>query len=101
MQFLPYLTNQKTSGRRDQREGVDYYATPEPVGQKMVEWLFIRPSESAGAFSGHGAIAMWFPEKANSTVIEPSYSLFSKLNARSGGGNRKMVNDTFEKLPHQ
>ena len=43
---LVYNTNQKTTGKRDQREGVDYFATPEPVGQKMVEWLNINEGES-------------------------------------------------------
>ena len=96
---LVYNTNQKTTGRRDQREGTDYYATPEPVGQKMVDWLGLQAGETAMEPSaGHGAIAMWFPEKVNVTVVEPSYKLFSKLNARAGGGGRKMINDIFENL---
>ena len=94
---LVYQSNQKVRGSRDSREGKDYYATPEPVGQKMVEILGLQAGESAMEPSaGHGAIAMWFPDKVNSTVIEPSYSLYTKLNARAGGGNRKMVNDIFE-----
>lgn len=94
---LVYQSNQKVRGSRDSREGKDYYATPEPVGQKMVEFLGLQAGESAMEPSaGHGAIAMWFPDKVNSTVIEPSYSLYTKLNARAGGGNRKMVNDIFE-----
>jgi hypothetical protein len=95
--MLIYDSNQKNRGSRDSRQGKDYYATAEPLGQKMVEWLDINPGESVMEPSaGHGAIAMWFPEKANATVIEPSYSLFSKLNARAGGGNRKIINDIFE-----
>ena len=94
---LVYQSNQKVRGSRDIREGKDYYATPEPVGQKMVEFLGLQAGESAMEPSaGHGAIAMWFPDKVNATVIEPSYSLYTKLNARAGGGNRKMVNDIFE-----
>ena len=63
----------------------------------MVEFLGLQAGESAMEPSaGHGAIAMWFPDKVNATVIEPSYSLYTKLNARAGGGNRKMVNDIFE-----
>lgn len=46
--------------------------------------------------AGHGAIAMWFPESINTTSIEPSYSLYAKLNARAGGGNRKIVRSNFE-----
>lgn len=97
--ILVYHGNQKQRGSRDSREGVDYYATPEPVGQKMIEWLGLRPGEIAMEPSaGHGAIAMWIPDRANSLVIEPSFKLFSKLNARAGGGNRRMINDTFENL---
>ena len=96
---LVYNTLQKTTGLRDQREGTDYYATPEPVGQKMVEWLGLQFEESAlEPSAGHGAIAMWFPEYATVTAVEPSHALFSKLNARSGGGTRKIINDTFENL---
>lgn len=94
---LVYNTNQKTSGRRDQREGVDYFATPEPVGQKMVEWLDLQAEETGlEPSAGHGAIAMWFPKHSNITAIEPSFSLFSKLNARSGGGDKKILNANFE-----
>jgi len=94
---LVYNTNQKTTGRRDQREGVDYFATPEPVGQKMVEWLNLAPEETGlEPSAGHGAIAMWFPKHSNITAIEPSFSLFSKLNARSGGGDKKILNVNFE-----
>jgi len=97
--ILVYNTNQKKRGRRDSREGVDYYATPEPVGQKMVEWLNLKPNDvGMEPSAGHGAIAMWFPESVSSVVIEPSYSLFSKLNARAGGGTRKMINSTFEEF---
>lgn len=97
--ILVYHGNQKQRGSRDSREGVDYYATPEPVGQKMIEWLGLRPGEIAMEPSaGHGAIAMWIPDRANSLVVEPSFKLFSKLNARAGGGNRRMINDTFENL---
>lgn len=97
--ILVYSSNQKTRGKRYEREGIDYYATPEPVGQKMVEWLDIREGDSdLEPSAGHGAIAMWFPETSNVTAVEPSFKLYSKLNARSGGGNRKIVNDTFENL---
>jgi hypothetical protein len=96
---LVYKTNQKQRGRRDSREGIDYYPTPEPVGQKMVEWLGLRPNESGlEPSAGHGAIAMWFPNHAKLTAIEPSYNLFTKLNARGGGGDRRILNETFEQL---
>jgi len=94
---LVYNTNQKNTGRRDQREGVDYFATPEPAGQKMVEWLGLHAGEKGlEPSAGHGAITMWFPHYVNITAIEPSYKLYSKLNARAGGGERKVLNDQFE-----
>lgn len=92
-----YSTNQKVSGRRDQREGVDYYATPEPLGQKMVEWADVREGDDVlEPSAGHGAIAMWFPIHSTATSIEPSYKLFSKLQGRSAGGTRKVLNQQFE-----
>jgi len=92
---LVYSTNQKQRGRRDQRKGVDYYPTPEPVGQKMVEWLGLREGDEAlEPSAGHGAIAMWFPSNVKGTVIEPSFELFSKLTARTG--DAKKINTTFE-----
>ena len=95
--ILVYQSNQKIRGRRDEREGVDYFPTPEPIGEKMVEWLNLKPVDTAMEPSaGHGAIAMWFPNFANVTAIEPSFNLYSKLNARAGGGDRKVINSTFE-----
>lgn len=94
---LVYATNQKKTGRRDQREGVDYFATAEPLGQKMVEWAYLRPTEHGMEPSaGHGAIAMWFPNYVTATSIEPSFDLYSKLTARAGGGTRKILNQKFE-----
>lgn len=94
---LVYNSNQKQRGTRDQRAGIDYYPTPEPIGQKMIEWLHLKEGETAlEPSAGHGAIAMWFPNYINITAIEPSFELYSKLNARSGGGERKILNTTFE-----
>ncbi|MEG2151104.1 MAG: DEAD/DEAH box helicase family protein, partial [Bacteroidaceae bacterium] len=96
---LVYHSNQKNRFKRSQREGNDYYATPEPIGQKMVEWLNLKKDDSVMEPSaGHGAIAMWFPNWVNSTAIEPSFSLYSKLNAKAGGGDRKILNTTFEEF---
>jgi hypothetical protein len=95
--ILVYQSNQKNRRSRGQREGVDYFATPEPLGQKMVEWLDLQVEETAlEPSAGHGAIAMWFPSFTNITAIEPAFELYSKLNARSGGGNRKIIQSTFE-----
>ncbi|MEL6614122.1 MAG: DEAD/DEAH box helicase family protein, partial [Bacteroidota bacterium] len=75
-----YYARGKTSKRNKGRDGVDYYATPEPIGLMMVEWLqlgrgdrFLEPS------AGHGAIARFVPEGTSSLLIEPSYRLAGQL----------------------
>jgi hypothetical protein len=96
---LVYATNQRKQGRRDQRQGVDYFATPEPIGQKMVEWSRFKPGEHGlEPSAGHGAIAMWFPNTISTTAVEPSYELFSKLSGRAEGANKRVLNQNFEDL---
>jgi hypothetical protein len=69
----------KTS-RDKAAEGTDYFATPEPLGLKMVEWADIRPTDAVlEPSAGHGAIARWFPELNKRTAIEPSFELSSRL----------------------
>lgn len=59
--------------------GADYFATPEPLGLKMVEWAGIIPGDSVlEPSAGHGAIARWFPEDAKRRAIEPSLELASR-----------------------
>lgn len=94
---LTYFTNQKKKGKRDQREGSDYYPTPEPLGQKLVEWSGIRTGEwLLEPSAGHGAIAMWVPANCGVTVIEPSFELYSRLGGRITNGNSKILNTIFE-----
>lgn len=92
-----YWAQQKNTKRRGQREGVDYFATPEPVGFKMVEWANIQPNDRAlEPSAGHGAIARFFPEQSDVTMVEPSYELSQR--AALANGNARIVNDTFEQL---
>lgn len=99
---LDYYGNQKVKGRRDNREGMDYFATPEPVGFKMVEWAMPQEGESAlEPSAGHGAIARYVSHDVSLTAIEPSNSLFGKLQLRAGGMGRKFVNDLFENYAFQ
>ena len=91
-----YNILRKTSSNKS-REGIDYYATPEPLGFKMVEWAdgkngdaYLEPS------AGHGAIARYVPATGQLTAIEPSTELYSKLNLRAGGGTKKVLQGTFE-----
>jgi hypothetical protein len=96
---LVYNTNQRIRGKRDERAGTDFFPTPEPLGQKMTEWLDLREGDQVlEPSAGNGAIAMWFPETGSTTVVEPSYTLFSRLNVRAAGGTRRLINQNFEDL---
>lgn len=89
-----YFAQQKKTSRTKAAEGVDYYATPEPLGLKMVEWAGIMTGDSVlEPSAGHGAIARWFPEKSDRTVIEPSLELASRLTLAT---DAKLINERFE-----
>jgi hypothetical protein len=89
-----YFGTQKKNARTKAQEGKDYFATPEPVGLKMAQWAGIRSGEDVlEPSAGHGAIARWFPEKANRTAVEPSSALRSRLAMVFDG---KIVEGTFE-----
>lgn len=96
--ILDYYTNQKITARRDQREGVDYYPTPEPLGFMMNEWGGVKEGdELLEPSAGHGAIARYAPTENKLTAIEPSGKLFSRLQIKVGGASgRNFVNDIFE-----
>ena len=71
-----YFARGKKTSSNKSAEGNDYYATPEPIGMKMVQWLgqkigdrFLEPS------AGHGAISRWSSDNAINTVVEPSGKL--------------------------
>lgn len=92
---LDYYTNQKLN--RNNREGVDYFPTPEPLGYKVVEWANIGEGDSVlEPSAGHGAIARYVPQTNELVAIEPSMSLFAKLQMKAGGLGRKFQNGTFE-----
>ena len=93
-----YFAQAKVRGRRDQREGTDYYATPEPIGLKMVEFANLKPGEKIlEPSAGHGAISRYFPEDAMRTLVEPSSSLASRASLNAPGA--RVVVDRFENLP--
>ena len=90
-----YYGRMKTTGRRDQREGLDFYPTAEPIAFKMVEWAGIRAYESVlEPSAGDGAIARYLPEHARRTIIEPSTDLLSRAELRAPGS--RGVNRDFE-----
>ncbi len=75
-----YFANAKKTARNKAAEGKDYFATPEPLGLKMVEWSGVRDGEKMlEPSAGHGAIARFFPEHTIRTAIEPSTALNSRL----------------------
>lgn len=91
-----YFGTAKKTAKTKAQEGVDYFATPEPVGFKMVQMLDLRGGEDAlEPSAGHGAIARWFPETANRTAVEPSNTLGSRLAMVFDG---KIVRGDFEEL---
>lgn len=92
-----YWATQKKNSKTKAQEGVDYFATPEPVGFKMAEWLGLRGGESSlEPSAGHGAIARWLPEISNRTVIEPSSPLRSRLAMAMDASKDRIVDGTFE-----
>lgn len=92
-----YWATQKKNSKTKAQEGADYFATPEPVGFKMAEWLGLRGGESSLEPSGgHGAIARWLPEVTNRTVIEPSNVLRARLAMAMDVGKDRIIDGRFE-----
>jgi predicted RNA methylase len=92
---LDYYSNQKLTSRN--REGVDYFPTPEPLGYKMMEWANMGEGDTVlEPSAGHGAIARYAPKGNQMVAIEPSQSLFTKLQLKAGGLGRKFQNTIFE-----
>lgn len=92
-----YWSTQKKNSKTKAQEGKDYFATPEPVGYKMAEWLDLRGGESSlEPSAGHGAIARWLPENTNRTAIEPSNPLRARLAMAMDASRDRLVDGTFE-----
>src|SRR5699024_5955753 len=74
-------TKQQGRGRSSRgREHSEFFATPEHLGMKMVQWADIKGGESAlEPSAGHGAIARWFPENSKNRAIELTNDLSSRL----------------------
>jgi GGDEF domain-containing protein len=86
-----YFATQK----RRSEEGKDYFATPEPVGLKMVQWLNIRPGDKLlEPSAGHGAIARFMPEGHDVDMVEPSPRLAGK--AKLSNPEAHIHETTFE-----
>lgn len=90
-----YFGKQKKNSRTKSQEGHDYFATPEPIGYKMVQWLQSKPGQSLlEPSAGDGAIARWMPDNTYNTVVEPSRDLTPRLMRNVAGA--KVVESTFE-----
>lgn len=75
-----YYSQRKATSQNKASRGVDYFATPEPLGFKMVQWLYAKENERLlEPSAGHGAIARFFPDYVESVAIEPSYDLSADL----------------------
>jgi hypothetical protein len=91
-----YYARQKRTSRDKSREGVDYFATPEPVGFKLVEWLGLAPGmDMLEPSAGHGAIARFTPDGVRGVFVEPSYELAAQLELNTNGTVRR---EGFEDL---
>jgi hypothetical protein len=91
-----YWKRQKRSAREKSNVSGDYYATPEPLGMKMVEWADPAANEKgAEPSAGHGAIARFFPGNTTNHFIEPNTDLRSELSLHAPG---EVKAGTFEDL---
>lgn len=94
-----YFARGKKSSSNKSQEGTDYFATPEPIGYKMAEWLGLQPNEKGMEPSaGHGAIARFFPGHANNTFIEPSFKLSSQLAMVADGSIKQSAFEDLNKI---
>lgn len=60
------------SKRKHSQGGIDFFATPEPLGMKMVQWLDMNPGDSIlEPSAGVGSISRFFPSNTNNVIIEP------------------------------
>lgn len=90
-----YFARTKNTKSRNQRQGLDFYSTPEPLGFKMAEWAGVRTYEKAlEPSAGDGAIARYIRADADRTIIEPSTDLITKAQLRAVGA--KAINERFE-----
>jgi hypothetical protein len=81
-----YYQRLKKTSKNKSKEGSDYFATPEPLGLKMIQWLNTEPDQRGlEPSAGHGAIARFFPGNTTNHFVEPSHYLSSELAINSTG----------------
>lgn len=75
-----YFARGKRNAKNKAKEGGDYFATPEPLGYKIVQWLNPQANEHGlEPSAGHGAIARFFPGFTNNHFIEQNINLTGEL----------------------
>lgn len=90
-----YFANQKKNAGNKAAEGKDYFATPEPVGFKMVEWAGLNDGDKVlEPSAGHGAISRFFSPNTENVIIEPSGKLAALAQMNTDGA--KVINSNFE-----
>lgn len=90
-----YWVKQKVTAKRGDREGKEWYATPEPVGLFMVNLSGAHSGDDIlEPSAGDGAIGRYMPSDASVTFIEPTDSLASR--ARMNNTNANVIVDNFE-----
>ncbi len=90
-----YYNKGKNRDKRANKIGHEWYATPEPLGLKMVQWAGVHKGDDVlEPSAGDGAIGRWIPEDANGTMIEPSLELSSR--AQLANTSAKIENGYFE-----
>lgn len=90
-----YYNKGKNRDTRRNKIGVDWYATPEPLGLKMVEWAGVHKGDDVlEPSAGDGAIGRWVSEDANLVMIEPSNELASR--AQLANTSATIHNGDFE-----
>lgn len=81
-----YIARGKRNAKTKAKEGIDYYATPEPLGYKLVEWLDTKQNgKLLEPSAGHGAIGRFFPDYTANKFLEPSYELRADLAINAQG----------------
>lgn len=92
-----YFARGKKTAKNKAAEGVDYFATPEPIGYKMVQWAGLKDGDRVlEPSAGHGAISRFFSPNTDNTIIEPSSRLAPQ--AQMNTENAKLINGMFEDL---
>ena len=90
---------QKTmTNPRSETKGLPgYFATPEPLGFKMVEWARLAEGENVlEPSAGIGAIARYIPKENGLTALEPTLSLKATLELLLSDQNKKVLSDKFD-----